>query len=249
MRRYLVAIMLAAMATAVYAAQKTTFTQRDVRDPRKLAVDLAANAADVETRVSNLESSTSVTATVSGDFTVTSNLTVSGTAAVVGVATFRAESGHTGGIAANYLTVDAAAGVDTKTAGALKIGAATATSVEVGATDAVTKIMGGVKGAYAAKTANYTATANDFVLSYTTSAATTNTLPEASTVLGSVFAISLFSDTGDLVVVTDGTDKFDGAGNYIVTMADAGDSLIVMATAANAYTILVNVGGTLSGAE
>jgi hypothetical protein len=64
-----------------------------------------------------------------------------------------------------------------------------------------------------------------------------------------VFAISLFSDTGDLVVVTDGTDKFDGAGNYIVTMADAGDSLIVMATAANAYTILVNVGGTLSGAE
>ena len=40
---------------------------------------LEANASDAETRMAALESSTSVTAVVSGDFTVTSNLTVSGT--------------------------------------------------------------------------------------------------------------------------------------------------------------------------
>lgn len=106
--------------------------------------------------------------------------------------------------------------------------------------------VGGLKGAYVLKTANYTNTVNDFSISYTTSAVTTNTLPEASTVLGSIFCISLFGDTGDLVVMTDGTDKFDGAGNDILTFAAAGDSCVVQAVAANAYTILVNVGGALS---
>jgi hypothetical protein len=35
---------------AVNAAQKTSFTQREVRDPRQLAVHLEANAADAESR-------------------------------------------------------------------------------------------------------------------------------------------------------------------------------------------------------
>lgn len=60
------------------------------------------------------------------------NLKVDGTFTQVGVATFTAESVHNGGIDANYITVDAAAGIDTKTAGELKIGAATATSVTIG---------------------------------------------------------------------------------------------------------------------
>ena len=137
--------------------------------------------------------------------------------------------------------------LDAETATALLLGKATATSVEIGATDAHTKIMGGIKGAYVAKTATYTNTVNDFVISYTTSEITTNRLPEASTVLGSIFVISLFGATGDLVVETDGTDKFSGTPNDIVTMADAGDSLMVMATGANAYTILSNTGGTLGG--
>jgi len=97
---------------------------------------------------------------------------------------------------------------------------------------------------YANKTGAYTNAATDLVLSYNTSAATTNTLPEASTVLGKVFVICLQDDDGDLVVITDGTDTFDGTNNQ-VTMADAGDSLWLQATAANVYTILVNVGGTL----
>lgn len=147
--------------------------------------------------------------------------------------------------AANF-TCDAGAGLDAQSAGAVDLGAATATSVQIGATDITTHILGGMDCRYQTKTTNYTVTSSDFAVSYTTSATTTNTLPEASTVLGSVFCIGLYSDGGDLVVMTDGTDKFDGAGNDILTFADAGDSCIVMATAANAYTILCNVGGTLS---
>jgi len=105
--------------------------------------------------------------------------------------------------------------------------------------------VGGLNLKYANKTDNYTNSATDVVLSYATSHATTNTLPEASTVLGSAFMICLQADTGDLVVKTDATDKFDGTNNQI-TFADAGDSCILMATAANVYTIIVNVGGTLT---
>jgi hypothetical protein len=123
-----------------------------------------------------------------------------------------------------------------------------ATSVVLGATDAPTTVAGGLKLKYVAKTANYTNSANDVVVTYNTSAVTTNTLPEASTVLGSVFVLSLQDDDGDLVVVTDGTDTFDGTNNKI-TFADAGDSAILMATAANVYTIMVNVGGTLGTQE
>jgi len=98
---------------------------------------------------------------------------------------------------------------------------------------------------YVNKTGNYTNTTTDCVVSFNTSAVTTNTLPEASTVLGQMQWVALQDDDGDLVVVTDGTDTFDGT-NTAITFADAGDSLCVMATAANVYTILVNVGGTLS---
>ena len=151
---------------------------------------------------------------------------------------------------ADSYTVDAGAGLDNQAAGTLVLGAATATKVEIADADVETEIEGtlsceqDVELAYANKTANYTITANDCVLSYNTSAATTNTLPEASTVLGKVFFVSLQDDDGDLEVWTDGTDTFDGTNNKI-TFADAGDSLSVMATAANVYTILVNVGGTL----
>jgi hypothetical protein len=97
--------------------------------------------------------------------------------------------------------------------------------------------------AYVNKTASYT-NSTEAVVSYNTTAVTTNYLPEASTVLGKVYKICLQDDDGDLVVVTDGTDTFDGT-NTKVTMADAADSLHVVATSANVYTILVNVGGTL----
>ena len=142
--------------------------------------------------------------------------------------------------------------IDSEDAGALLIGKATATSIEIGDAGVTLNVQGkldsdeGQGWAFVLKTANYTNLATDVVVSYTTSAATTNTVLEASTVLGQIFVIALFSDGGDLIVKTDGTDKFDGAGNDILTFADAGDSCWVQATAADAYTILVNVGGTLS---
>jgi hypothetical protein len=85
MKKYLFLI-IALSCVAVYAAQDTALTQKEVRDPRVLEVWLETNASDAQTRIANLESSTSVTATVSGDFTVTSNLTVSGTSTLTGTA-------------------------------------------------------------------------------------------------------------------------------------------------------------------
>jgi len=74
--------------------------------------------------------------------TVQGNGTVGGTLGVTGVATFTAESVHNGGIDADYISTDAGAGVDTKTAGALALGAATATSVDVSKAGAMTTVKG-----------------------------------------------------------------------------------------------------------
>ena len=177
--------------------------------------------------------------------TATKALDINTTGVDCGAGQILATGGDMGdGALANVgaLTCDS---VDGDAAATLTVGPAVATRVDVGASDAVTKILGGLNLKYANKTANYTNTVDDCVLSFDTSAATTNTLPEASTVLGAVFVIALQDDDGDLVVMTDGTDKFDGT-NDILTFADAGDSCVLMATAANVYTILVNVGGTLS---
>jgi hypothetical protein len=134
MKKYLIcAAALLLGASVVYAAQDSALTIRQVRDPVQLKDKLNANALDTETRVAALE------------VTIGTNVTdavVSGTLGVTGVATFTAESVHNGGIDADYVTVDAAAGVDTKTAGALVIGAATATSVAVGASDCGVSIPG-----------------------------------------------------------------------------------------------------------
>lgn len=136
----------------VYAAQDTDVTNREVRDPKKLETWLETNASDAETRIAVLETSlgtnvaneavTILGLTVSGDLDVGTNAAVGGTLGVTGVATFTAESVHNGGIDADYLTVDAAAGVDTKTAGKLVIGAATATSLDLGAADIDTTVLG-----------------------------------------------------------------------------------------------------------
>jgi len=93
------------------------------------------------------------------------------------------------------------------------------------------------------KTSDYTCTKDDYVVSYATAALSTNTLPDANTVLGQVFIVALQDDTGDLYLETDGTDTFDGSNNQL-KMVDAGDSVTVMATAANVYTI-INIGDTV----
>lgn len=80
--------------------------------------------------------------TVGNDLTVAGDAAITGTLGVTGVATFTAESVHNLGIDADYITTDAAAGIDTKTAGALLVGAATATSVEIADTSVATDIQG-----------------------------------------------------------------------------------------------------------
>jgi hypothetical protein len=64
------------------------------------------------------------------------------TLGVTGVATFTEESVHNLGIDSDYITVDAGAGIDTKTAGTLLVGAATANKIEVGLTAVETEIQG-----------------------------------------------------------------------------------------------------------
>jgi len=71
-----------------------------------------------------------------------SSLSVSGVSTFTGVATFTAESVHNGGIDADYITTDAAAGIDSKTAGTLVVGASTATKVEIADTAVETEIQG-----------------------------------------------------------------------------------------------------------
>jgi hypothetical protein len=49
------ALIIFVAAWAVYAAQDTTFSQREVRDPRKLEAILEANASDAQSRLATLE--------------------------------------------------------------------------------------------------------------------------------------------------------------------------------------------------
>lgn len=57
MRRMIMGFAAVALATGLLAEQKTVWSQRDVRDPRRLAADLAANATDIQTRIAVVEAS------------------------------------------------------------------------------------------------------------------------------------------------------------------------------------------------
>lgn len=80
--------------------------------------------------------------TASSDVAITSNLTVGGTAAVTGEMTLTA--GLTVGttIDADSITVDASAGIDTQSAGTLKVGESTADKIEIADTAIETEIQG-----------------------------------------------------------------------------------------------------------
>lgn len=80
--------------------------------------------------------------TLTRDAAVTRNATVGGTLGVTGVATFTAESVHNLGIDADYITVDAGAGIDNKAAGTLMVGESTATKVEIADAGVETEIQG-----------------------------------------------------------------------------------------------------------
>ena len=77
-----------------------------------------------------------------GNLTVGLGATIGQTLGVTGVATFTAESVHNLGIDADYITVDAAAGIDTKSAGTLVVGESTATKVEIADAGVETEVQG-----------------------------------------------------------------------------------------------------------
>jgi hypothetical protein len=102
-----------------------------------LIVDVDSDGVWIDTFAVPAQGASSLAA-----LTVTGAASVGTTLAVTGVATFTAESVHNGGIDTDYVTTDADAGVDTKTAGTLLVGAATATKIELADTGVETEIQG-----------------------------------------------------------------------------------------------------------
>ena len=121
----LIGVLVCGVAFAGTISQ--SFTQRQVRDPRQLETILEDNFAEIDTRTTNL---VSTSAGVTADFDVDGSLTV-GTNVTAG-----------GVVDAASVTVDAGAGVDAQAAGALLIGAVTATSVEIADVGVATDIQG-----------------------------------------------------------------------------------------------------------
>lgn len=120
--------------------------QTDVSSAGTLATKFAIDATGIATMLggATLDNTTSaselnITETA---VKVTGNFSATGTAGITGVATFTAESVHNGGIDTDYVTVDAGAGVDCKAAGALQLGIATATSVDIGVAATMTTVKG-----------------------------------------------------------------------------------------------------------
>ena len=248
MRKFCVITMLVAVGSVAFGA---TFT--DINSPqyegktgdkaRNAAIDANFAAIEADTATVTLGSgkiwvgnnvSNKAAVAVSGDISLATNGAVSLSARSVAGEEIEA-------VAPGYLLV----GSSTSNAEPVAVSGDVSLATNGSATVVGLGLTAGLDLPYVNKNANYTNALTDVVISYNTSAVTTNTLPEASTALGKVFCIALQDDDGDLVVMTDGTDKFDGT-NDIITFADAGDSCWLMATAANVYTILVNVGGTLS---
>jgi len=71
MKRFVAFAVLVAAAVAVYAAQDTDITPREVKDPKQLEKWLEANASDVQSRLSAVEVgvTTNIDVIVSGNTT------------------------------------------------------------------------------------------------------------------------------------------------------------------------------------
>lgn len=144
MKKFLVILALVSLAGYVQAqAVAETVTNRG-----EVITVYTAEGGGSATAAANDGQAVPADFTVGDDLVVTDNATVSGalavteTLGVTGVATFTAESVHNLGIDADYVTVDAAAGIDTKTAGTLMVGAATADRVEIGDTSIPVEVEG-----------------------------------------------------------------------------------------------------------
>ena len=104
----------------------------------------------------------------------------------------------------------------------------------------------------AAGTAAYTVTANDSLVQVSTSSgqALTVTLPEAATYIGQLLALTFVTDGGQNVTVnragSDTLDENTDTGNTSYTMANAGETITLLAVQDNIWTVVNRVGGTLA---
>lgn len=160
---------------------------------------------------------------------VTGNTTVGGTLSVTGVATFAAESVHDGGVDADYITTDAAAGIDTKTAGTLAVGASTATKVEISDTGVGCEVQGPL-------------TAKEDILSDELDTETATAL-----LLGKATATSVTVGASDINVAIAGTFSAprvltvtEATTTRVSTSADYGKWILVNTNAAVAITLPAN---------
>ena len=151
MKKLAIAFLAAALLAPALVHAQTTVTNRGVVITQYTMED---GPESTETNMANTYAVWAVDVTddadVGGDLDVTGNAAVGGTLAVTGVATFTAESVHNLGIDADYITTDAAAGIDTKTAGTLLIGAATADKVEIADAAVETEVQGTFQAVQAA---------------------------------------------------------------------------------------------------
>ena len=76
MKKLLICCAALAASIAIYAAQESTLTLRQVRDPVQLRASLNANAADAESRIAVVESGVSVTNAAAAFTTATNYIAV-----------------------------------------------------------------------------------------------------------------------------------------------------------------------------
>ena len=84
MKKYEVALSALLVCGACFAAQDTTLSQREVRDPRQLETYLEANSTDAETRIAAIEAGTINATLIVNNATVRTNATINGTTTLKG---------------------------------------------------------------------------------------------------------------------------------------------------------------------
>ena len=134
--------------------------------------------------------------------------------------------------------------LDTTAGTTMTVGPSAATRVEIADTTIVTDVEGpvilseGQTVAYLSSTGGITLGTTHYVVSVTSAGGdATFTLPEASASLGTVYELVCDTAGNTGIILTDGTDSFDGT-NTKITMNAVMDSVRLCATAADRWSVL-----------
>lgn len=182
-------------------------------------------------------------ATVGDDLTVTGLATVGETLAVTGESTFTGKTIHNLGIDADYITVDAGAGIDNASAGALKIGESTATSVEIADVGVATAVEGALTVASTLGVTGNSTLGGTLAVTGASTLTGAATLSGAASVRGATTLNSL-STTGALLF-TQGALVGVSTTNKFYSVAFAGEANCVTTTIITVNGIVVTGSSTL----